>query len=146
MTTVYDFKKISDLSRDNCFVQRRGYHGTATAGAVTYLGVQFPTERYLDSAELILNGHVVGDRYTFDLTLPNPVTPNDLTTDIVLWSFGVDLAVKSDICGQGQADTPYLMYYSTDKRLRLKYTSTGGANVSVSMHFRTHVPRDIVGL
>jgi hypothetical protein len=143
--TIYDFKKISDLSRDNCYVKKVAFHGTATAGGVTYIGGQLSYESYIDMAELILSGHVVGDRYDFAVTLPHPVTPTDLSTDIVLWTYGANLAVKATVEGQGEAGAPYLMLLGTDKRMRLKYTSTGLVNVAVSMHFRTHIPKDVLG-
>jgi hypothetical protein len=144
--TIYDFKKVADLSRDNCFVKKKAFHGTATAGGVSYIGGQLAYESYIDLAELILQGHVTGDRYEFAVTLPHPATPNDLSTDIVLWVYGDNLAVKSDVQSQGESGAPYLMLVGTDKRLRLKYTSTGGTNVAVSMHFRTHIPKDVLGL
>lgn len=142
--TAFDFKKISDLSRDNAYVKRMAFHGTATAGATSYIGGQLSVESYMDQAELILSGHVVGDRYTFDITLPHPTTPNDLSTDIVLWRYGDNLAVKADVQGQGESNASYLTLLGTDKRLRLTYVSIGGANVAVSMHFRTHIPKDNV--
>lgn len=144
--TIYDFKKVSDLSRDNAFVKRLAFHGTATASATTYIGGQLAIESYMDQAELILKNHVFGDRYTFDVTMPNPASPTDLSTDIVLWTYGADLAVKSDVEGQGESNAPYLMLLGTDKRLRLKYVSIGATDVLVSMHFRTHVPKDNLGL
>lgn len=144
--TIHDAKKITDLDRDKYFVKRVGFHGTATAGATTYIGGQLSIESYVDTAELLLTNQATGDRYHFDVTLPNPGDPTNLAADTVLWRYGDNLAAKTDVQGQGESTAPYLMLVGTDKRLRLTYISTGGTNVAVSMHFRTHVPKDNLGL
>jgi hypothetical protein len=143
--TIHSLKRVSDLSRDNSYVKRVSFHGTATAGQTSYIGGFLSFESYMDSAELLLSGQVLADRYHFDITQAHAETPNDISTDTVLWRYGDNLAPKVDTQGQGELPAPYLMLLATTRRLRLTYISTGGANVTISMHFRTHIPKDVLG-
>jgi hypothetical protein len=107
----------------------KGIAGTAIAGAVTNIDYTLPAERWLNGAELILKNHVIGDKVDFQVVHPDGVT--------VLDNFGEDWYVSED-----QAQSPVILSYPAKIPqgiiIRVKYTSTGQANVIVKCNLLLH--------
>lgn len=139
--TAYILNKSSDLNRNNVRFNVFGIHGTAAAGTTTAIDGKFPQERYVDGGQIVLSGHVAGDRFTVQVVDKDNVL--GYGSNFVVAERITDMAVQADVHNQGKEEAGYLSLVPSALYFRVLYTSTGANPVSVSLHLRTHIPADI---
>lgn len=129
-------RKLSDMDADRVKFRGQGVSGTATAGTTTDIDMVLAEARLLDGTELLLVNQAAGDSITFQVVDKDNVL--GYGAGLVLDQFASSWFVVADKQSQGQVRLPYSAEVPAGIYLRIKYTSTGGTNVTVQCNYFLH--------
>ena len=131
-------RRVLDMDADKVRFRGKGTSGTAAAGATTSIDLHLTEERLLEGGQIILQGHVLGDHIAFEVVDVDNIL--GYGAGVVLDQYATNWYVDPSTNGQYVIRLEYVAFLLAGLYLRLKYTSTGAAAVSVYVNYFTHKP------
>lgn len=127
-----ELKRNSDFDAYRVNFKGFGFSGTATAGQVTNIDYQIAETRLVYGGQLILSSHVHGDKASFQVVDKDNIL--GYGAGAILGEYIKDWNMAADVSGQYPLLIDYPTEIMTGLYFRIKYTSTGGADVSVGIN------------
>ena len=135
MSTVFNPRKLSELSADILNFRGTGISGTATAGISTNIDYQLPEDRLIMGAYSILFDHVLGDHMDVQVIDKDGVY---YPAGTVLNQFVTGWYVATDVQTQRGMEAPYPAKLLQGLYIRLIYHSTGLVDVKCYFNVLFH--------
>ena len=136
MTTLFTPLKNEDFNSSSVNFKATGTSGTCPYGTTFNLDYKLPYDCILTGGYLILKNHVWGDTVTQQVVDIDNVM--GYGANVVLKEFVTNWNVADDVQAQQMIVAGYPAKPFQDLYLRVKYTSTGGTNVSVAVNYLLH--------
>lgn len=126
---MMELRRIADFNADRVNFKGFGSSGTATAGQVTNIDYKLTEERLVYGGQLILDGHVFGDKVSMQVVDVDNIL--GYGAGLVLGSYVTDWYISPTEAAQHPLLVEYPTKIMANLYFRLAYTSVGQNNVGV---------------